>query len=266
LQKDLLETDIWLFQMLTSRLIVSLGIWLHPAVYERFPVLLPYAVRDPHSRGNRKRGIPDMWGSPNAEGLFRDDNSLVKTLPRSLQVTSGRNRLYHGSRIGNGFVAAHVWRELPDGTLASRNPWTYSFVPNLVWLPAQVAALTDREGSFVQSFTQALSIKIYQAHPVPSPPAAIAETAWSLLPPPPNIPPQGLPEIEDLNFFEPTAAWADRRSAAVRLVVAALDARLAGSQMPTKVISTRYTEGLAMLPVPAATALRSELVRHITTE
>jgi hypothetical protein len=64
LQKELYEQDIWLFQMFTSRLVVSLGIWLHPSIYQRIPLLVPYAVRDPHSRGNKKLGLPDAWGSP----------------------------------------------------------------------------------------------------------------------------------------------------------------------------------------------------------
>ena len=31
LQKELLQNDIWLFQMLTARLVAALGIWLDPA-------------------------------------------------------------------------------------------------------------------------------------------------------------------------------------------------------------------------------------------
>ena len=67
LQKELLQSDIWLFQMLIARLITSLGIWLHPDVYERLPVMLPFAVRDPLSRGNKAQGIVDQWGSPRAQ-------------------------------------------------------------------------------------------------------------------------------------------------------------------------------------------------------
>jgi hypothetical protein len=196
--------------MLTSRLVVSLGIWLHPDLYEQMPVMVPYAVRDPQCRGNKSKQIPDQWGSPNTEGLFRDDNSLVKGLPDSLRIRSP-SRLYDGKRIGNGFVAAHVWRELTTGALASRNALTYSFVPNLVWLPTEVAGLTDREGSFVQSYTQALSRKIYRSHAVKPSLAGVVEEAWSLLPEPESIPSQGLPDVETLNFFMPTSAWLARR-------------------------------------------------------
>ena len=121
----------------------------------------------PADRGSKSKGIPDQWGSPNAQGFFRDDNSLVKELPGSLTVTSS-SQLYKGRRLGNGFVASHLWRELSIGGLASRHPLTYSFVPNLVWLPSEVAALTDREASFVQSYTQAISIKVYRHLPLGS--------------------------------------------------------------------------------------------------
>ena len=83
LQKNLREQDVWLFQMLTTRLITSLGIWPHSSVYERLPVLVPYAVRDPLSRGNKAKGIPDSWGEPNGAGYFRDANSLIKVLPQA---------------------------------------------------------------------------------------------------------------------------------------------------------------------------------------
>ncbi len=75
LQKDLLNNDIWLFQMLVARLIVALGIWLSPEIYSRLPIVLPFAARDPHARGNVLKRIPDQWGSAAPSGLFRDDNS-----------------------------------------------------------------------------------------------------------------------------------------------------------------------------------------------
>src|SRR5207248_16566 len=105
------------------------------------------AVRDPLCRGNKTKGLPDEWSAPDANGYFRDDNTLVKGLPRSLSISSPESsRVYGSAPIGNGFVSSHVWRMLRSGEYASRNPLTYSFVPNLVWLPGQVAALTDREG------------------------------------------------------------------------------------------------------------------------
>lgn len=150
LQKDLLAKDVWLFQMLAARLVVSLGIWLHPEYYRQIPILLPFARRDASCRKNCNKERIEQWGSPDRNGLFRDDNSLVKDIPKSLRIESTATGIYVNKRIGTGFVACHVWRTPNTGILASQNPATYSFVPNLVWLPKQVAKLTDREGSFAQ--------------------------------------------------------------------------------------------------------------------
>jgi hypothetical protein len=144
LQKILLEEDAEQFKALATRLVVALGVWLSPEVYQRYPIVLPYAVRDPKCRGDKRRGLPDEWGSPGADGRFRDDNSLVKGLPRSLMISNTNNRLLHGRRLGTSFVASHVWRKLIDGSNAPRNWLTYTFVPNLVWLPSQLSKLLYR--------------------------------------------------------------------------------------------------------------------------
>ena len=156
LQHDLAADDVWLFHALVARLVVRLGVWMPVDVYARLPILVPYARRDPSCRGSVRHGMPDAWGSPDENGYFRDDNSLVKGVPRSMMVSSTLEQ-YSDRHVTSGFVACHVWREIAGDQLASRNPLTYSFVPNLVWLPAQVAGLTDREGSFAQQFLQALS-------------------------------------------------------------------------------------------------------------
>ena len=195
LQGQLLESDVWLFQMLTARLVLALGIWFHPDIYAQFPFLRRFAVRDPHARGNARLGIPDQWGSPDSKGLFRDDNSLIKGMPKALEIQAPLNHHYNGRTIGQGFVASHVWRTLvPSETLGARHPLTYSFVPNLVWLPSEVSKLTDREGSFVQQYVQAISWKIYRNEPVVEKMQALVAAAWDLLPEPIAIPERGTPK------------------------------------------------------------------------
>jgi hypothetical protein len=262
LQKDLLESDVWLFQMLTARLVVALGVWLHPDIYQRLPIGIPYAVRDPLCRPNKAQGREDAWGSPDATGYFRDDNSMVKNFPRSLRIESG-NPLFKGRQIGDGFVAAHLWRRLgkSDVTFASRNPLTYSFVPNIVWLPSEVAALTDREASFVQSFTQAVSMKIFRDLPVSKSAKPIVEQAWKLLPVRDDIPPQGLPSIDSLNYFVPTEKWLNGKISKIRRVADALDAVVKGAPATGFRISKRYDEGLPNVAPDAAAALRDHLLR-----
>ena len=242
--------------MLIARLIVSLGIWLHPDIYSRLPLVGPYAVRDPLSRGKPKAGIPDAWGMPNKDGFFRDDSR--EGVPKPLAISSPRSIL-DGRRIGTGFVAAHVWRGLNDGGLASRHPLTYWFVPNLVWLPTTVAALTDREGSFVQAYVQALSMKIYQSHGVHQGLESEAAAAWALLPKPDGIPLQGLPDPASLNYFMPTTSWLTTRLAKIQLVGNALAAVAAKQQVHGKVVSGRYTDGLAAVDPRKAKALSARL-------
>ncbi|MEK6227465.1 MAG: hypothetical protein AABM40_14380 [Chloroflexota bacterium] len=258
LQKDLLSSDVWLFQMLTARLVVDLGIWLPPIVYQRLPVLLPYAVRDPDCRGDPKNGIPDQWGSPNSAGFFRDDNSLVKVMPRSLSIESERS-VYRSARMDKGFVAAHVWRRLTGGASAARDRLTYSFVPNLVWLPSDVARLTDREGSFVQAFVQALAVKTYRGLPVVPSMKRFVDQIWEMLPQPLGIPQQALPGVEDLNFFSVTPAWLARRLQKIVGVHEAFKDLRAGALHRPKVISSRYTTGLISMKPESARVLYEEL-------
>lgn len=156
LQKDLYQNDSWFFQMLAAKLVTSLAIWFRPSFYQEFPLLRPYAVRDATCRKRNNPQKIEQWGCPNEKGYFRDDNSLLKNIPSSLKITSPLKDLYNGKTMGNGFVASHIWREVDPSqssdSYAARDPWTYSFVPNLVWLPEQVSKLTDREGSFSQLY------------------------------------------------------------------------------------------------------------------
>ena len=242
LQKGLLEEDVWLFQMLTARLVASLGIWFPVRTYSVMPLLTPHAVRDTTSRKDVKAGRPEAWGSPNSDGYFRDDNSLIKGVPAALAIES-RFVGYTGAHIGNGFVASHVWRTRSDGGSASRHALTYSFIPNLVWLPTQVAKLSDREGSFVQSYLQAIAKKIYQTAPVGSHQRGVVEAAWDLLPEPVGIPLQGLPRLEDLNFFEYSDRFMTSRMRSIRKVQQLIAHSALGQTGPR--ISKRYNQGLA---------------------
>lgn len=266
LQKDLFKSDIWLFQMLCARLVAGLGIWLHPSIYEKMPTLLPFAVRDPSCR-KRKEGDVEAWGAPSENGYLRDDNTLVKAIPKSMLVESARQPLYHGRRIGNGFVAAHVWRQVKGSaigaTLASRDPWANTFIPNLVWLPAEVAKLSDREGTFTQLYLQALSAKIYR-HVVVAPALRpIVDKIWGMLDLPVGIPEQGLPQIEDLSFFQANDGHLRARRQAVADVVAALRNVLSDEPLTAKVITSRYGDGLPSVHRAELTKRATELADYL---
>jgi hypothetical protein len=261
LQKQLLQEDVWLFQMLTARLITSLGIWLPLDTYHAMPILTPHAVRDPTCRKDIRAGRPEAWGSPNSEGYFRDDNSLIKGIPSALPIVS-RFSEYSGARMGNGFVASHVWRKLADNSIAARHPLTYSFIPNLVWLPMQVSKLSDREGSFVQTYLQAVSKKIYRSAPVSAHQKSVVTDAWDLLPDPSGIPSQGLPRIEELNFFSYSDNFMKRRlrklQEAQQLIAQAVCRR------PGPEVSERYNEGLQLMSPEQLEPLNQFLYRYVT--
>ncbi len=259
LQKSLQQEDVWLFQMLVAKLVVGLGIWFPPSSYAVLPIAVPHVVRDPDCRGS---GSADQWSSPNSEGYVRDDNSLVKALVKSLAVRSSAFDGYRNRKLGNGFVSAHAWRTTSDGSHASRNALTNSFWPNLVWLPANVAKLTDREGSFAQTFVQAISSKIYrgvEVHPQLRP---FVEEAWSLLPVASEFPDQALPEVEDLNFFDVPSPFLVKRLEKIRSVSEGLGRVEEGRPVEEKVVSNRYTEGLVDLKPKAAGRLREHLDQY----
>jgi hypothetical protein len=254
LQRELWAEDVWLFQSLASRLILRLGIWISPSAYSRIPWLVPYARRDPLSRGSKKLGIGDQWGSPDPEGYFRDDNSLLKGVPRSMPVASSL-AAYAGKQLESGFVAAHVWRTIEHDLLAARHPLAYSFIPNVVWLPADVAKLTDREGSCAQQFVQALAIKIYRHARVNPGLEDFVEEAWELLPAPASVPEHALPDASSLSFFVPKADFFERRRRTFEEVAAALR----HPDPAAKVIGDRYVPGLRAVPSDARDLLAQRL-------
>lgn len=260
LQKELLEEDVWLFQMLTARLVTSLGVWISPDIYQRLPVLLPHVVRDESARG-RKNGV-EMWGSPSAAGFFRDDNSLIKELVKSLRISSPR-ATYNGRRIGRagGWVASHVWQRRVDGTLASREPSTNSFVPNLVWLPRELSLLSDRTG-FVQRYLQAIAHKVYGHIEFAGELDVVVTEAWDALEVPDDLPEQGLPEPATLNFFEADERWISSRYTRLESILDALEAGALGNPIPAGSHS-RYRERLGDPEAGATEALRGHLRRYI---
>ncbi len=207
LQKVLFKDDEF-SQELIKHLLVDLSIWLPPILYQRLPIILPYVVRDPSCRKNRMTG-EDEWGSSNQNGFLRDDNSLIKGIVRSFKIQSSRVAPYNGKRLGNGFVASHIWREITlngKSIISSRNHTLNSFIPNLVWLPVQISKFTDREGSIAQRMLQAISYKLYQKLEMPS---EIADL-WNHLPLP--------KEFENINidpnrisFFVVPEKWIKKR-------------------------------------------------------
>jgi hypothetical protein len=259
--QDALRSEPQLFATVPQLLITSMAIWLPLDVYERWPVLLPWVVRDAQCRGNAKKGIPDQWSSPDTYGYLRDDNSLIKSLPRSLTVRGPRGSHIHGSRMGSEFVASHVWRVVRHEELASRLPLLNSFVPNLVWLPGQVAKLTDREGGVVQRALQAMAYEIYREAPVAPLLHDVVEEAWAMIPEPVvDLEPF---ELADLNWFETTKRFYSTRTTRLLSVIAALDDLDRGSPIGERVVTRRYAAGLSRVDPGARSDLSGFLRRFL---
>jgi hypothetical protein len=240
IQKIILPRDDEFSRELVRRLILDLSIWFPVELYRAAPVLLPFCVRDSSVKGNE-------WGSPNAEGCLRDNNSILKLLVGNYSIRSPLTKVYARHARGRNFTASHAWRKISiagRSQYATTHPHTYSFVPNLVWLPAQVAKLTDHEGSYAQQLLQAISHRLYRAearrHPFE------LEAIWDSLPPPEldlELDPDGL------SYFEVSPRSVKmRRSSLLReieVVLRAIETGCADEKSPR---SFRYLPALAHIP------------------
>ena len=242
LQKVVALEDDTFSSHLIGRLIIDLSIWFPPSLYRSLPIFLPYCLRDPSCRSSGLDG-KDEWGSANAEGYLRDDNSLLKGVSHGLKVSSPGFNHYHRQCLMKGFVASHVWREVVmDGkqTLASRHPRLYSFIPNVAWLPVQISKLTDREGSYAQKVFLALATQIYK----PSRHGESPEMAalWDALPSPElelDI------DLDKINYFQPDESWVIRRKKNLGKEIGTILTVLNGScSTIRKVKSSRYLPSL----------------------
>ena len=114
------------------------AVWIPTKTYEKAPWLAPYAVRkgririDDRAPGDKR----DLWGFPDENGCFTDDNSLIKGVFQRRGVRPS-NSAYGTGRFKRGLVCCHVWA----GT--TTNPLLFSFIPNLVWLPSSLAPFSD---------------------------------------------------------------------------------------------------------------------------
>ena len=175
---------------------------------------------------------------------MRDDNSIIKKLPLPLLISGGQDSTYHGRKPWRGFTACHIWRDLPDGELAGADPWLYSFVPNLIWLPSWLAPLTDRQGGDIQAVLQRTSIALFRGVEVKRAVGGYAALAWRRLPAPP---PGERLVLDRLQKFEAGRPFVSRRLNYLDKFVKGCDEILNGRSLDRKLICTRYTEELPTL-------------------
>lgn len=264
LQKELQAEDPFLFQMFTARLVVSLGVWFHPDTYRDIPIVYPHAVRD---AGAQTDARGDMRHTADANGYLRDDNSIVKnlrTLEPRLTIESPRKE-QSGRGLGAGWTSSHVWRVLKDGSLASRHPCTNTFLPNLVWLPTNISALSDREGSFVQQYLQATSIQIYREVKLASHLQEIIDATWDSLTIP-LVEPASVPPLSSLNFFSYDRRWTSKAQSRLVAIHEAIKTAAEGVVPPkSKALFNKYAQTLAALPQNATVELLKFLETYTST-
>lgn len=234
------------------------GVWLPRSVYWRWPVMLPWAVRDLASRPTGHAQGLDEWGAPNERGFFRDDNSMVKGVVRGLPIHGPIGSVYEGRALGTGFIAAHIWRLTKQGTVyTTRDPDLYSFVPNIVWLPKELAKRSDREGGVVQQTLQSLAEELYRGAPVATQHAARVHACWQRLTG--DAPPEFKVTSVEANWFVELERFSKARSRSVDAVMTGIDEVFRYGAPRGKVISSRYTAGLSAVERGSLEVLRQRL-------
>jgi hypothetical protein len=201
LQDDLRNVDFPFFLQASVRFVLDLGIWIHPDAYQKLPIYEPLAYRDQKSQ----KPI-DLRGQANPiSALMIDDNSMVKNYATGKVVSSHKISYYQGKTMGNGFWACHIWDRLADGSLSNVDNSLFTFVPNLVWLPAEFSRLTDHV-PLIKDVMKQLSLNLYKDVKFSnSDLEIIVDNSWNkLLERNHNeiIPKNALPHIDEYNLMQ----------------------------------------------------------------
>lgn len=245
------------FTALTESLLQRLSIWWAPSGYARLPTMVPWCIRDRSARYDQG---PESWSAPRDDGYLRDDNSIIKKLPLPVRVRANAEHPYADRKPWRGFTACHIWRELPDGKIAGTDPWLYSFMPNLVWIPSPLSALSDIHESHVQLILQRTSFSLFRAVECAPSVRKYSEYAWGRLPHPPTT--GRTLDVSELALFEVDAAFVARRMAYLNSFISGADEVLQTGRLSRKLISTRYTQGLPLLDPAAIANFRDALASY----
>jgi hypothetical protein len=144
--------------------------------------------------------------------------------------------------------------------LASRDPKLYTFVPNLVWLPRQIAKLSDVEGSPVQQALKAISWSLYRNTSLVPGKHRIAERSWKYLPEPQMTTDI---DVKNLSYFGSPDKTVKMRLQRTYEVLDAIRTLERSKPLTTKVVSGRYTAGLNDVASPKRVELARELEKHL---
>lgn len=236
------------------------SVWFRPETCAQIPILLPYVVRNSSCRRKNPSTGKDSWGTSNARGFLRDDNSLVKSIPRSLKIQSAFSEM-NSRTMGNGFVASHIWMSMRT-RLGHTCEWecANSFIPNLVWLPKQLSKLTDIDGSYAQQFLKYISGMLYKPKTSSDP---MLDSIWKELNVP-SIKPISAIDLDKLNYFQHDINWlSSRKSSLADALQSILDTIHFGASKTIR-SSSRYISSLKIVLRPMSNSDRQYLEDWIT--
>jgi len=216
-------------------LVCTYALWLPVDTYRRAPWLAPFATRRLRNRTDIRAPGPkrDLWGFPDEDGYFADDNSLIKGVVKDLGVTPADSP-YGREKIGKGLVCCHVW------PATTTDPLLFSFVPNLVWLPKTLAGYSDAHMAGppheAHEVLKALSIERYRSE-VTEVGYGRTSLAWELLPKP------EIGAVADVNEFAAGDRVVNLATRRVQHIIGFIEATLTEGEPPPKRFSKRYHAG-----------------------
>ena len=238
--KSLLEKDQEIAIEVVREMIVKTAVWFPVETYQRIPILLPWVVRDNSCKGT---AAGNQWGSPNALGFVRDDNTMVKDILKPLRISGPNNSPLNGQTVSKGFVTSHVWREVNLEVLANKDSRLNTFIPNLVWLPKQISKLSDLEGGLVQTALKATAWNLYRSVPIEPSLHQSIENVWNELPKPEllshfNFAP------DELNFLKIEEGFYESRKRVFHNYITFIHQTVEGTEVAPKGIRSRYVNEL----------------------
>jgi hypothetical protein len=118
-------------------------------------------------------------------------------------------------------------------------------MPNLVWVPSPLSALSDMHESQVQKLLQATSVRLFRDATTATSLRPYADYAWSRLPAPATT--ARALDPDRLALFEVGIEFVNRRIGYLDSFVSGADEILNTGGLTRKLISSRYTAGLPQL-------------------
>ena len=179
LQKIVIPRDDAFSRELVLRLVLDLSIWLPLELYCAVPLLLPYC-RARFFDPQEGMGLGQPAGLP-ARQQFDPQAAGERLCHSTARASRPTTALGAGATLppampgaGCGWMASARW--------PPRTRWPTPLCPTWPGCPAQIAKLTDHEGSFAQQVLQAVAWAYYAPAPLAHPPALAG--IWDGLQPP----------------------------------------------------------------------------------